>query len=312
MISSCVVPISSSASSAAPLVRPVLSFLFGSPVLSSRSAFRASACSPPCRSLRPARLVLSSSCRLVRLSLSIIILSWLVPFTAAGASNEDGGVAVSFFFSCAVFVSSLSFAHIIGFSSSGASDRPVPRRGGFVVSSPSSHPAHLTRPHCPRVHHGGGGVCHLSSKQRHHGGLSPRLIISSHHGDDRRRWRGASRPGVSSYASRSSSRLIPGHQRGGEWGGADEASKRTQKNGRKRDEKPGEKRNENGKTTRSEAETKTDGRSKQAGRDNEGMRQSRTRTKTPIIIFARPPHHRLSSVRRPQMFPRPPGRGMSG
>lgn len=99
---------------------------------------------------------------------------------------------------------------------------------------------------------------------------------------------------------------------GGGVGGADEASKRTQKNGRKRDEKPGEKRNENGKTTRSEAETKTDGRSKQAGRDNEGMRQSRTRTKTPIIIFARPPHHRLSSVRRPQMFPRPPGRGMSG
>lgn len=234
MISSCVVPISSSASSAAPLVRPVLSFLFGSPVLSSRSAFRASACSPPCRSLRPARLVLSSSCRLVRLSLSIIILSWLVPFTAAGASNEDGGVAVSFFFSCAVFVSSLSFAHIIGFSSSGASDRPVPRRGGFVVSSPSSHPAHLTRPHCPRVHHGGGGVCHLSSKQRHHGGLSPRLIISSHHGDDRRRWRGASRPGVSSYASRSSSRLIPGHQRGGEWGGRTKQArehKRTGENG---------------------------------------------------------------------------------
>ena len=85
----------------------------------------------------------------------VVIPSWLVLFTAAGASNRRGqrgrwrgGL---FFFSCAVFVSSLSFAHIIGFSSSGASDRPVPRRGGLgggspIISSGSSHSSPLPPP----------------------------------------------------------------------------------------------------------------------------------------------------------------------
>ena len=212
----------------------------------------------PALSLTPS----GSSRSLVVLSSRSLIALYHHPVMArpihGGGSKQRGrwrGGFFFFFFSCAVFVSSLSFAHLIGFSSSGASDRPVPRRGGFVVSSPSSHPAHLTRPHCPRVHHGGGGVCHLSSKQRHHGGLSPRLIISSHHGDDRRRWRGASRPGVSSYASRSSSRLIPGHQRGGSGGGGrskQENTKEREKTGRETGRKTERERQDNEERSRNE------------------------------------------------------------
>lgn len=84
--------------------------------------------------------------------------------------------------------------------------------------------------------------------------------------------------------------------------------------GRKRGEKPGSPggaKDETMDTRQRETEGRNEDDGKQSrGRGNGDMRQSRTRTKRPSFLFARPPRRRFSSVRRPQLVPRPPGRGM--
>lgn len=203
------------------------------------------------------------------------------------------------FFSCAVFTSSLSFAHIIGFSSSGRRIVPFP-----AVASSSGVPHHLIRLISPvslppLAHHGGGGACHLSSKQRRyprHDGPSS----SSHPITGKvAAVAGSVSSVVSSCASRPPSRLIPGHQRG-EWGRTKQ-SKRTRKNMRNRDGGTGE---QNGAKNGSEHnKTTRRGRPERERPDGASKQGEATRTcgnhaqeQTPLIIFARPPHRRFPSV----------------
>lgn len=179
------------------------------------------------------------------------------------------------------------------------------RRGGLDGALSSSHPARLTRPHCHIIssRSGGVGVCRLSSKQRRHGGSSAHhLIPSSHPIPVMERLARHLVPCVSSGISSPYTGSSTGTGR------TKQASEHA-KPGRETGEQDGE--TDGTRTARQrETEERNEEDGKQSrGRGNGDMRQSRTRTKRPSFLFARPPRRKFSSVRRPQLVPRPPGVG---
>ena len=255
----------------------------------------------PVLSVRPvlvssSRHLILLSCRFYRYPVGACPNSWRRREQATG-----GGGVRSFFFSRAPF----SPAHyhsprhqvlIIG----GASDRC-----GLdgTVSTVSSH--HLIRivslvPIVPS-HHGAEALVSVVFQASNNGMAVPRFIISSHHFIPSPSW--SVSPAVSSHGVSSGiSSPYTGSSTG--TGRTKQASEHA-KPGRETEEQDGE---TNGTRTARQRETEErneDDGKQSRGRGNGDMRQSRTRTKRPSFLFARPPRRRFSSVRRPQLVPRP-------
>lgn len=185
---------------------------------------------PAYRCLGSSRPVVLSSCSLVAFYHRPVVAYPIhgSGSAAKGVGSGDGGRA----FSMRRFPQLIIVRPIIRFSSSGAASdrfRPPswrPRR----VPHHLIRLIHLTRPIAPVPSWMAEGVRYFVQASNEamasipSRSISSRLIISSHPHHE------ASRPGVSSHASRPSSRTIhQGHQR---WNGKDEASKRTRKTGK--------------------------------------------------------------------------------
>lgn len=185
--------------------------------------------------------------------------------------------------------------------------------GSRLVLS-SSHPARLTRPHCPISSRSGGvGVCRFSSKQQRHGCPSVHHLIPSSHPIpvmERlvRRLVSCVSLGVSSPYTGSSTKDVM----------KTKASKRTRKNGegtgtRNRGVGRDEGRNENGNTTGTGRWQHKNGKqaSKQA-RATETYDAIMGKNKTPLILFRPTPSPWVLIGSPASISPPPPGRGMRG
>lgn len=177
-----------------------------------------------------------------------------------------------------------------------------PRRLFLIISS-----ARLVSlvPIATSSHHGAEALVSVVFQASNDGMAVPRLIISSHHFIPSPSW--SVSPAVSSHGVSSGiSSPYTGSSTG--TGRTKQASEHA-KPGRETGEQDGE---TNGTRTARQRETEErneDDGKQSRGRGNGNMRQSRTRTKRPSFLFARPPRRRFSSVRRPQLVPRPQGVG---
>lgn len=162
MISSRAVLISSSLRQSRPACRP------GSPFCSAPRSI--SPLGSPCLgsflvlSFRPVHLVISSCSRVI----SIAIPSGLAPIHGGEGSDNGRWQRAVFFFSCAVFLSSLSFASSLGSPRRGVGSFPFPTVAASAwVPHHLIRSVHLIRPHCPIIssHHGTEALVPLSFKQ---------------------------------------------------------------------------------------------------------------------------------------------------
>lgn len=238
-------------------VVPVCRFAWA-PRASARFSFYRSA-----RSISSSRLALVSF-----LSLSRRVLPQFM--AAKGATMGGGGVRS--FFSCAVFLSSLSFASSLGSPRRGVGSFPFPTVAASAwVPHHLIRSVHLIRPHCPIIssHHGTEALVSVVFQASNDG----MAVSSAHHLIPSPSW--------SVSPGRLVSCVSPGHlvhiyRVINADGTKDEASKRTRKNGegpgRETGEQDGAKnRNENGNTT---GTGRWAAQERQASKDNEDMRRN--------------------------------------
>lgn len=238
-------------------VVPVCRFAWA-PRASARFSFYRSA-----RSISSSRLALVSF-----LSLSRLVLS---QFMAAKGATMGGGGVRSFFFSCAVFLSSLSFASSLGSPRRGVGSFPFPTVAASAwVPHHLIRSVHLIRPHCPIIssHHGTEALVSVVFQASNDG----MAVSSDHHLIPSSSW--SVSPVISSHASRRASRPhIPGHQRGRDEGRSKQTNTQerggtgTRNRGARRGEEQKRERQYNGDGTRTEQE-------RQASKDNEDMRRN--------------------------------------
>lgn len=98
--------------------------------------------------------------------------------------------------------------------------------------------------------------------------------------------------------------IYPGHQRG-RGGRSKQANTKEQgmAGTKNRGARRGEKRNDDHKTTRTEGRNKDGGQASKQGMKQLGHEAITHKNKKLLILFVRPPHRWLSSVRRPQTSP---------
>lgn len=262
MISSRAVLISSSLRPSRPACHPGLSSRFvvspGLPVprLVSRSIVP----------LGPSRHLVLLSCHFYRYPVGFCPNSW-----RRRERQWEVAACGLFFFSCAVFLSSLSFASSLGSPRRGVGSFPFPTVAASAwVPHHLIRSVHLIRPHCPIIssHHGTEALVSVVCEASNDG----MAVSSAHHLIPSSSW--SVSPVISSHASRRASRPhIPGHQRGRDEGRSKQTNTQerggtgTRNRGARRGEEQKRERQYNGDGTRTEQE-------RQASKDNEDMRRN--------------------------------------